>query len=84
MQICATEETERQRLKSLVKQPPIIDPNTGLELVIDKSDKIPKDTESTHSEDGSDLDLEYFEAAVLPFYKSLSERDFYAGLDVRV
>ncbi|CAM6107311.1 unnamed protein product [Calypogeia fissa] len=62
-EIQALEFEGRERLKAVVKQPPIIDPNTGLEFVVDSSGEISKGSETVNS-DESDADLEFFEATM--------------------
>lgn len=62
MQICAREALGRQRLKATVKQPPVIDPRTGQEVVLDAEEPSSQDTDS--SDETSDIEAEYFEAEV--------------------
>lgn len=65
MQICAREALGRQRLKATVKQPPIIDPKTGQEVIIEAEGPSPQDTDdASDSDDASDIEAEYFEAEV--------------------
>ena len=69
MQICARESVGRQRLKATVKQPPIIDPKTGQEMIIEAEGPSPQDTDditddTSDSDDASDIEAEYFEAEV--------------------
>lgn len=68
-------------MKAAVKQPPIIDPSTGLEFVVDNNDdndEISKGSESVNSED-SDADPEFFEATVIVSRLRLGSR-FLAGV----
>ncbi|BFI39688.1 hypothetical protein MPTK2_7g02200 [Marchantia polymorpha subsp. ruderalis] len=60
-EICAREEEGRKRLKEVVKQPPIIDPNTGMEFVIETDDEYVKATDESEN---SDADVEFFEATM--------------------
>jgi hypothetical protein len=71
MQICARELVGRQKLKATVKQPPIIDPKTGQEIIIEAEGPTSQDTDDasgsddvSDSDDASDIEAEYFEAEV--------------------
>ncbi|KAG0620131.1 hypothetical protein M758_4G191500 [Ceratodon purpureus] len=62
-EICAREVLGRQRLKATVKQPPIIDPKTGQEVIIEAEGPSSQDTDdASDSDDASDIEAEYFEA----------------------
>lgn len=65
-QITARETLGRQRLKAAVKQPPIIDPKTGQEVIIEPEGPSTKDTDglSDTSDETSDIEVEYFETEV--------------------
>uniref|UniRef100_A0A7I4ACI1 C2H2-type domain-containing protein n=1 Tax=Physcomitrium patens TaxID=3218 RepID=A0A7I4ACI1_PHYPA len=62
-EITARETLGRQRLKAAVKQPPIIDPKTGQEVIIEPEGPSTKDTDglSDTSDETSDIEVEYFE-----------------------
>lgn len=62
VQITALEVLGRQRLKATVKQPPVIDPRTGQEVIIEPEGVSSQDTDD--SDDTSDIEAEYFEAEV--------------------
>lgn len=66
MQICAREVLGRQRLKATVKQPPVIDPRTGQEVIIEPEGPSSQDTDDSDDStgDSSDIEAEYFEAEV--------------------
>jgi hypothetical protein len=51
-------------LKAAVKQPPIVNPNTGKELVVENGDLSSRGTDDS---DPSDIEVEFFEAEVLSF-----------------
>ncbi|KAH9532976.1 hypothetical protein CY35_18G027300 [Sphagnum magellanicum] len=58
-EICARESDGRRKLKAAVKQPPIVDPNTGKELVVENGDLSSRGTDDS---DPSDIEVEFFEA----------------------
>ena len=62
VQISAREVLARQRLKATVKQPPVIDPRTGQEVIIEP--EVPSSQDTDDSDDASDIEAEYFEAEV--------------------
>ncbi|KAL2611906.1 hypothetical protein R1flu_023598 [Riccia fluitans] len=59
-EICKREAEGRRQLKEAVKQPPIIDPNTGMEFVIDTDDDFVKATDESENES----EVEFFEATM--------------------
>ncbi|KAG0592999.1 hypothetical protein KC19_1G296900 [Ceratodon purpureus] len=62
-EIAAREALGRQRLKATVKQPPVIDPRTGQEVIIEPEGPSSQDTDdSDDTSDTSDIEAEYFEA----------------------
>jgi len=68
-EICAREVLGRQKLKATVKQPPVIDPRTGQEVIIEPEGQISQDTDDSRDNsdddstgDSSDIEAEYFEA----------------------
>jgi hypothetical protein len=64
VQICAREVLGRQRLKATVKQPPVIDPRTGQEVIIEPEGPSSQDSDDSDDStvDSSDIEAEYFEA----------------------
>ncbi|KAL3683331.1 hypothetical protein R1sor_001353 [Riccia sorocarpa] len=59
-EICEMEAEGRKKLKEAVKQPPIIDPNTGMELVIETDDDFVRTTDESENES----EVEFFEATM--------------------
>lgn len=62
VQICARESLGRERLKATVKQPPVIDPRTGQEVILEPEG--PSQDTTDDSDETSDIEAEYFEAEV--------------------
>ena len=82
MQIVGWEVAGRQKLKAIIKQPPIIDPKTGKELVVagagnggvdgdEQSLNGNDDRETDSSDETSDFEAEYFEAEVIIYFPLL-------------
>ncbi|XP_073389143.1 uncharacterized protein [Physcomitrium patens] len=59
-EICARESLGRERLKATVKQPPVIDPRTGQEVILEPEG--PSQDTTDDSDETSDIEAEYFEA----------------------